>query len=60
MNNLMSEQINEIAPALRKAKKVFLPVVKSKHMVINTQTLQPAWRLLKKPYMITVYPLHRA
>ena len=30
MNNLMSEQINEIAPALRKAKKVFLPVVKSK------------------------------
>ena len=29
-NNSMSEQINEITPALRKAKKVFLPVVKSK------------------------------
>jgi len=30
MNNLMSEQIDALAPALRKAKKVFLPVVKSK------------------------------
>ena len=30
MSNLMSEQIDSIAPALRKAKKQFLPVVKNK------------------------------